>query len=101
ALDRPQALQRSLEGTMLAIRGDRPRQMRDVLRESSGILSASLFGDSVHALLSAGTDREGALAPLGAAGLQVLDVEEVEASLEDVFIHLVHENDAAGDGTHV
>ena len=89
ALDRPQTLQRSLEGTMLALRADRPRDVRDVLRRLPGVRSAALFGDSVHALMAPGADVDAARRGIAAAGLSVLDVESIEPSLEDVFIHLV------------
>jgi ABC-2 type transport system ATP-binding protein len=94
ALDRPQALQASLDGTMWAIRTDRPREARDVLRGTEGVASATLFGDSVHTLLSTGTDTQGPAGALSAAGFVVRGVEEIEPSLEDVFIHLVGSADA-------
>jgi hypothetical protein len=50
-----------------------------------------LFGDTIHALVAPGADADLAWADLSAAGLTVLDVEEIEPSLEDVFIHLVGE----------
>ena len=89
ALDRPQALQASLEGTMLALRTDRPRDARATLRATPDVLSAALFGDVVHALLPADTPPAAARTALEGAGIRVLDVEEIEPSLEDVFIHLV------------
>ena len=94
ALDRPQALQASLAGTMVWVRADRPRTARDVLRAAPAIRSAALFGDAVHALLDADRAVEAVTAPLTAAGVAVLEVEEVEPSLEDIFIHLV----GAADG---
>jgi ABC-2 type transport system ATP-binding protein len=94
ALDRPQALQGSLAGTMVWVRADNPRAARDVLRDAPAIHSAALFGDAVHVLLDADVAVETITVPLHAAGLSVLDVEEVEPSLEDVFIHLV----GAADG---
>ncbi len=89
ALDRPQALQASLEGTMVALRTDRPRDARAALRASPDVQSAALFGDVVHTLLPAGTATDTVRRALEAVGIEVLDVEEIEPSLEDVFIHLV------------
>ena len=89
ALDRPQVLQGMLEGTMLALRVDRPRKARDVLRALPTVRSAALFGDAIHALVAPGADVDGPAAALRQAGLSVLDAEEIEPSLEDVFIHLV------------
>jgi ABC-2 type transport system ATP-binding protein len=100
ALDRPQALQRSLEGTMLALRPERPREALAVLRALPGVRSAALFGDVVHTLLAPGSD---ALAPsraLAEAGIAVLDSEEIEPSLEDVFIHLMGRARAGVEAVH-
>jgi ABC-2 type transport system ATP-binding protein len=92
ALDRPQALQQTLEGTMIALRADRPREARDVLRKLPDVRSAALFGDTIHALVANGADVGLTRRSLADAGLSVLDMEEVEPSLEDVFIHLVGES---------
>jgi len=89
ALDRPVVLQASLEGVMYSLRTDRPRDARDLLRQAPGIRSATLFGDAVHALLPSGAGDDAAVRALGEGGIAVLDVEEVEPSLEDLFIHLV------------
>jgi len=95
ALDRPQALQASLGGTMIALRTDRPRAARDVLRRSGAVQTASLFGEAVHARLGEDEDPRGALAALEAAGIGVEAAEEIEPSLEDLFIHLVGSADAS------
>lgn len=92
ALDRPQALQQTLEGTMVALRADRPRDARNVLRGLPAIRSAALFGDAVHALVAPGAAAADARRGLADAGISVLDMEEIEPSLEDVFIHLVGES---------
>jgi ABC-2 type transport system ATP-binding protein len=89
ALDRPTALQTSLGGTVLALETDRPREARDLLRRSRVARSASLFGDSVHALLPPGGDPDGVVRALRDGGLIVSAAETVEPSLEDLFIHLV------------
>jgi len=86
ALDRPATLQATLDGVMLGLRTGAPRQARDVLRATPGVLSASLFGDTVHALVEdAGAARDA----LRRGGIDLLDARMVTPSLEDVFIHLV------------
>ena len=79
--------------TMVWVRADHPRTARDVLRGMPAIRSAALFGDAVHVLLDDDANEEAVTAPLTAAGVSVLDVEEVDPSLEDVFIHLVGASD--------
>ena len=89
ALDEPLVLQSSLEGALLALRTDRPREARDLLRSTPGISSATLFGEAVHTLLPSGTSEATAIGALSDGGIALLDVEHVEPSLEDIFIHLV------------
>jgi ABC-2 type transport system ATP-binding protein len=89
ALDRPEVLQASLGGTMLSLRTARPRDARDALRRSGTVLTASLFGDTVHARLAPGGDPSTVAVVLDEAGITVESAEEIEPSLEDLFIHLV------------
>lgn len=94
ALDTPDALRRSLPGEMRAVRGDNPRRLRDLLRETRGIGGASLFGDVVHARLEEGVAWGDVARALEEAGGGELHGEVVEPGLEDVFIHRV-EGEAA------
>lgn len=89
ALDRPAALQASLAGRVLALSTDRPREARDLLRGSGLASGASLFGDTVHVLLSPGGDATAPERLLRAHGLTVAAADSVDPSLEDLFIHLV------------
>jgi ABC-2 type transport system ATP-binding protein len=89
ALDRPAVLQASLEGSMLALRADRPRDARDVLRTAPAVRAATLFGDTVHALVSSDADAKPLADVLRREGISVLSIEAIEPSLEDLFIHLV------------
>ena len=89
ALDTPAALQASLEGSMFTIRTDRPREARDLLRTSPLVQTATLFGDTVHALASSGVGAADVAGTLARGGIAVAAVRAVEPSLEDVFIHRV------------
>lgn len=87
ALDRPETLQQSLGGTTLAVVASHPRRALEVLRACDAVQRAELFGDTVHATVSA-RDRDwpAAAAALAAAGIGVSEVNEIEPSLEDVFV---------------
>jgi ABC-2 type transport system ATP-binding protein len=89
ALDDPAALQRSLPGRVLEVRAADPRAARDALRSSGAVRRASLFGETVHALVARSTATDEVLGVLGGAGLQSAQVRQVEPSLEDVFIERV------------
>jgi ABC-2 type transport system ATP-binding protein len=90
ALDTPQALLKLLPGEVVSVMGPQPRKIRDHIRGMSGVASTALFGNSVHAVLNDGEEARTRLAMLlEEAGLAPEKVEPVEASLEDVFLHLV------------
>jgi ABC-2 type transport system ATP-binding protein len=94
ALDRPTRLQSSLEGALFAVRTDRPRAACALLREAPVVRSATLFGDTVHALLRRTEDADAIRAVLATGGVSLYDLEQVEPSLEDVFIDLVDRGSA-------
>jgi ABC-2 type transport system ATP-binding protein len=91
ALDAPAALQRSLSGTLIAVRADRPRAARDLLRALPHVRGATLFGDTVHVLIERGDADELARA-LRVQGVAVEEARAAEPSLEDVFIRLLDQN---------
>ena len=96
ALDAPTALQQRLRGKLLAVRTDAPRRARDLLSALPFIRDAALFGDAVHvALDDAAHDWPAARAALVEGGVGILADGPVEPSLEDVFITVVREREAA------
>ena len=96
AIDTPAALQQRLAGHIHWVRADDPRRARDVLRSRPAVRQATLFGDVLHLNLEdRPRDWPAARAALETAGLQVLAEGEAEASLEDVFIHLVRDGGEA------
>ena len=84
AVDSPAALQRSLAGRLVEVSTAAPRATRDALRAHPAVQRATLFGETVHAVLSPGADP-GVLRQ--AEGVH--DVQPIEVSLEDVFIERV------------
>lgn len=94
ALDTPRHLQSELEGRVLSVTSERPRQVRDCLRERAGV-RATLFGDVVHAVFAdASRDWPAAAQHLDAAGIPYTSPTTVMPSLEDAFLHLVEESSA-------
>jgi ABC-2 type transport system ATP-binding protein len=89
ALDRPATLQTSLAGSLLAFRTDRPRYARDILRASGLVRTATLFGDTVHVLVTPGRSASELGDALARSGIAVVEARAIEPSLEDVFIHRI------------
>lgn len=94
ALDTPDALLALLPGEVVSIGGPEPRKARDLIRKMEGVAGTALFGNVVHAVLKDGQEARRTLeAALEEAGLASEEVASVEPSLEDVFLHLVRQED--------
>jgi ABC-2 type transport system ATP-binding protein len=91
AVDRPEHLQSRLEGQLLEVSVAAARPSLDVLRSIPEVLDVQSFGDRAH--VRAAGDARGLArevdAALAAAGLRVIDLRPIGASLEDVFIDLI------------
>ncbi|MDQ8154624.1 MAG: ABC transporter ATP-binding protein [Gemmatimonadota bacterium] len=90
ALDTPAALQQTMHGQVVAVRSPDARRVVALLRPLPFVRRATLFGETVHAVVSEAADaRARIVQALDAAGLAVDEVEAIDASLEDVFIERV------------
>ncbi|MFH1491115.1 MAG: ABC transporter ATP-binding protein [Pseudomonadota bacterium] len=67
---------------------DRPGAMR-VLRSQAAVLNPSIFGAGIHFSLMEKKDLERVMETLASSGLEVLKVEPVQPTLEDVYLHIV------------
>lgn len=95
ALDTPDALLGLLPGSIVSVLCPDPRRARDLIRTVPGVVSTALFGNSVHAVTTEGQEVVPAMeTTLSQAGLTADKLERVEATLEDVFLHLVREREA-------
>jgi ABC-2 type transport system ATP-binding protein len=65
------------------------------LEASPAVLRASLAGDHLRAIAIKGTSEADLRQPLEAAGVEVISVKPGEPSLEDVFIYLSKDENAA------
>ena len=58
------------------------------VRHMEGVLSATVFGQSMHLLLDAGMSEETIRAKLAGVGIHDADIRPIAPSLEDVFVAL-------------
>jgi ABC-2 type transport system ATP-binding protein len=88
ALDRPEALRRTLRGALYEVVVREHRRVIDVLKAFPGAADVQMFGERAHLRLRDDTpDRSDLIASaLGGAGLTVTSVRPIQTSLEDVFI---------------
>lgn len=90
AIETPEALQRDLQGKLLAVRAAPLREARDVARTLPAVRQAAIFGDRLHLTVgSAEADAPAVKAGLEQRGYRVEEMTEIAPSMEDVFIDRV------------
>jgi ABC-2 type transport system ATP-binding protein len=97
AIDEPSILQGRLGDQLLEVLVDAPRPPVDVLSHVDGVLDVQSFGDRAHLRVRPGDTARTAdavAAALDRAGVRLVSVRPVAASLEDVFIDLITRTDA-------
>ena len=93
ALDRPDALRATLPGSLFEVIAPDHQNVADAIKRMPGVTGVEMFGERAHVRLAAGAGPD-APARIGAAlashaGIRVLSIRPVAASLEDVFIDKV------------
>jgi ABC-type multidrug transport system ATPase subunit len=71
-----------------------------LVREIPGVRTATIFGQSVHALMDEGLNPQELRAQLLKNGVAVTEIRPLSASLEDVFVQLTHKHQALHEGVH-
>jgi ABC-2 type transport system ATP-binding protein len=90
ALDRPDALKRSVTEPLLELRTPDPSAAVEALRDLPGVIEAAMFGRAVHLTVESEADaRRTVPARLKAAGVPHEELRPTEPALEDVFVALV------------
>jgi len=69
-------------------------------RKFPGILSATVFGQSVHALVDDSFDPAALAKMLRGQGIEITEVRPLAASLEDVFVELTYRRQAEMEASH-
>jgi ABC-type multidrug transport system ATPase subunit len=70
-------------------------------RQLPGIRSATIFGQSIHALIEDRFDLNDLRAQLLKNGIKVGEIRPLEPSLEDVFVELTYKHQAETEATRV
>jgi ABC-2 type transport system ATP-binding protein len=88
--------QRTIRAPILEVSCDRTVEAFEALRSRPFILDASIFGTTIHAMVD--DEGEGSRLireSLAAGGIAVERIESVRPSLEDVFLHVLHDASAS------
>jgi ABC-2 type transport system ATP-binding protein len=87
AMDTPAALRAAMTEPILAVRSSDAPKAAEVVQGVEGVLEAGMFGRVVHvAVMDSHRARDGIRGALDRAGVQVHGIDEIEPSLEDVFV---------------
>ena len=70
-------------------------------RQLSGIRSATIFGQSIHALVEEGFDLNDLREQLLKNGITVSEIRPLEPSLEDVFVELTYKHQGEAEAARV
>jgi ABC-2 type transport system ATP-binding protein len=96
ALDTPIALKRStIDGEVLEVEGSPQNQARDLLEAQPGVREVAPHGARLHAIVDDAALRGPQIAQaLREAGVEDVRAEQIDPSLEDVFVTLVRQQSA-------
>jgi ABC-2 type transport system ATP-binding protein len=92
ACDTPDNLRSLMNGSIVEIRSNDLRKSARLLRDAVPDVTVGLFGDRLH-LVVADFDNGRAMAEriLGAEGIEIHSLRQIEPSLEDVFVSVLRE----------
>jgi ABC-2 type transport system ATP-binding protein len=93
---KPDELRSSLDGRIIEVHGAPLRLLRDMARQDKNVENAQMFGDRLHLRIHPGSaplvmDHLKAVIP--AAGGTLSGIRSISPQLEDVFIHLLEDQD--------
>lgn len=99
AVNTPAGLKQGIDGVLLELCADRPREAVTVLRSPLSTSIVTLFGERVHIVTQTPKQAEAAIEEtLNQNGINVSSVRIIEPSLEDVFVSAVSR---VGDEGHL
>ena len=89
-----------MRGQVVSVRSPDARRAMELLRPLPFVRRATLFGDTLHVVVTEdGASRDRIASTLRDGGVPASDIEEIEASLEDVFIERVADQAPAGSAS--
>lgn len=91
--DAPERLKRNLSGGVVSIVSAEPRRVEQALKSAAGVRTCVLVGDGAHLVVDDAARRIPEFrAALDAAGAPCDSIQQVEPSIEDLFVAAVSEH---------
>jgi ABC-2 type transport system ATP-binding protein len=97
AMGTPEVLKNELmQEEVLEVQCERPQDAMAEVEKIPGVKEAALFGKGLHVVVADAAEATGAIhSLLSQRGFQVVRVEKIVPSLEDVFVSLIEARDRA------
>ena len=92
--DTPAGLKSRMPGVMLEVVTHDPRKAQMVVRELPGVMGVLLVGIGIHVHAEGTTCRTQIAAVLDSAGVAVSSIDEVEPTIEDLFVAFLEQDGA-------
>lgn len=91
ALASPETLKNNTSGSLIQINCDRPAEAADFASSLPEVTGTSIHGLQAHLNLKSTADAKKVINTLSRSNFNIVDWEEIQPSLEDVFITLVNQ----------
>lgn len=88
AYEPPLQLKQKMKGVLFELVSEKSREAKSFLEKEEEVMNVSLFGEKVHFTLEDEKILEDLKVKLQNAGIEILSLNKIEPSLEDVFISL-------------
>jgi ABC-2 type transport system ATP-binding protein len=95
ALASPDTLRDEMPGALFQLDCDRPLHAKQILDALPGVIDASVHGARLHVSLESPDLQATLEQTLAGEGIHLTQLETIQPSLEDVFIHMVDKSRAA------
>jgi len=92
----PDELKDDLPGILFQLECDKPVEAEEVLEGIKEVVDSSVHGVLVHVVVRRKRDKSKVVSLLEKDGIEIHRMEEIEPSLEDVFITMVESSRSAG-----
>jgi ABC-2 type transport system ATP-binding protein len=90
----PQTIPHMMPGTILEVTATPRAEAADILAAEEGVADVSVFGTTLHVHIDGGRhDRESIRKLLRSRGVEVHELTEIAAGLEDAFLYLTRSNE--------
>jgi ABC-2 type transport system ATP-binding protein len=100
--DAPEQIKELVGGDLLELRPRNLRRAQTLVTDLEGVLEVQTYGDLLHVFVDGAEERQAEiLAVLEAAGIEIIDLRQIQPRMEEAFISLVRRQRAEASRSDV